>query len=89
MTGAERVVEVGEPGRRAGVLHLAELEVAAVDAPLREVADLDVRLVSAVRLCRGGRGGHGDRGDGRDGDEAAGQSAHEPSRGENELKKVS
>jgi hypothetical protein len=69
---AERVVEVGEAGRRPRALHLAELEVAGVDAPLGEVADLDVRLLVLVCLRCRGRGRDGHREGGGHGDEAAG-----------------
>jgi hypothetical protein len=81
---AEGVVEVGQAGRGARLLQLRELEVAAVDAPLGEVADLVVaRLVrvTVTGLSSRGHAGDGD-GDGRGhSDEAAGKSAHEPSRG--------
>jgi len=66
--------------------HTAVLEVPPVDTPLREVTDLDVRL--AVRLCRDRRDPHDRGGHSSHSDEAAGETAHEPSRAET-LKKVS
>ncbi len=78
---AERVVDVGELGRRAARLQVLDLEVAPVDAPLGEVTDAlvggcgTVVVVPAVRaVARGGVGGGGEGGCQREGAGGNGQS---------------